>query len=84
MREEEGTILENCGKKGRKARETRRKWSQEQSTVRVIVEKMLAKDKNVYAAFMDFEKAYEKVDWETLWDVLRIYRVGEATEEREQ
>ncbi len=44
--------------------------------MRMIIEKMLAKDKNVYAAFMDLEKAYDRVDWEALWDVLGIYGVG--------
>ncbi len=39
--------------------------------MRMIIEKMLAKD--VYAAFMDLEKAYDRVDWEALWDVLRIW-----------
>ncbi len=42
----------------------------------MIIEKMLAKDKNAYAAFMDLEKAYDRVDWEAFWDVLRIYGVG--------
>ncbi len=42
----------------------------------MMSEKMLAKDKNVYAAFMELEKAYDRVDWEALWDVLRIYGVG--------
>ncbi len=42
----------------------------------MITEKMLAKDKNVYAAFMDLEKAYDRADWEALRDVLRIYGVG--------
>ncbi len=25
---------------------------------------------------MDFEKAYDRVDWLALWEVLRIYGVG--------
>ena len=45
-------------------------------TLRMIVEKMLMKGKKVYAAFMDLEKAYDRVDWEALWDVLRVYEVG--------
>ncbi len=30
----------------------------------------------MYAAFMDLEKAYDRVDWEALWDVLRVHGVG--------
>ena len=45
-------------------------------TLRMIVEKMLAKGKKVYAAFMDLEKAYDRIDWEAMWDVLRVYEVG--------
>ncbi len=30
----------------------------------------------LYAAFMDLEKAYDRVDWLALWEVLRIYGVG--------
>jgi len=40
------------------------------------IENMLAKDKKVYAAFMDSEKADDKVDWEAMWDVLKVYGVG--------
>ncbi len=32
--------------------------------------------KKLYAAFMDLEKAYDRVDWLALWEVLRIYGVG--------
>ncbi len=38
--------------------------------------KILEKRKKLYAAFMDLEKAYDRVDWLTLWEVLRIYGVG--------
>ncbi len=34
----------------------------------MIIEKMLEKDKKVYAVFMDLEKA--------MWDVLKVYGVG--------
>ncbi len=37
---------------------------------------VLRKDKMLYAAFMDLEKAYDRVDREALWSVLRIYGVG--------
>ncbi len=30
----------------------------------------------LYAAFMDLEKAYDRVDREALWNVLYIYGVG--------
>ncbi len=36
----------------------------------------LGKDKKLYAAFMDLEKAYDRVDREALWSVLRIYGVS--------
>ncbi len=41
----------------------------------MITEKILAKDK-VYAAFMDLEKAYDRVDWKAVWDILRVSGVG--------
>ncbi len=44
--------------------------------MRMIIEKMSAKDKNVNAAFMDLGKACDRVDWEALWDGLSIYGVG--------
>ncbi|WP_435362532.1 reverse transcriptase domain-containing protein, partial [Klebsiella pneumoniae] len=43
--------------------------------MRNIVEKHLERGKKVYAAFMDLEKAYDRVDREGLWRVLRIYGV---------
>ena len=45
-------------------------------SVKMLAEKYLAKGKKLYAAFMDLEKAYDKVDWNALWDVLKIYGVG--------
>ncbi len=44
--------------------------------MRMVIIKMLAKDKKVCAAFMDLGKAYDRVDWDTVWDVLKIYGVG--------
>ncbi len=38
--------------------------------------KILEKRKKIYVAFMDLEKAYDRVDWLALWEVLRIYGVG--------
>ena len=31
----------------------------------------------LYEAFMDLEMAYDKVEKESLWNVLKIYGVGE-------
>lgn len=45
-------------------------------TVRQICEKYLAKGKEVYVAFMDLEKAYDRVDREAMWNVMRLYGVG--------
>ncbi len=38
--------------------------------------KIIEKRKKLYAAFTDLEKAYDRVDWLALWEVLRIYGVG--------
>ncbi len=40
-----------------------------------IIEKYLEKGQKLYAAFMDLEKAYDKVDREGIWKVLRMYGV---------
>ena len=44
--------------------------------VRQVCEKYLAKGKDVFWAFMDLEKAYDRVDREALWSVLGMYGVG--------
>ena len=44
--------------------------------VRQIGEKYAAKGKDVYFAFLDLEKAYDRADREAMWKVLRIYGVG--------
>ncbi len=36
----------------------------------------MGKDKKLYAAFMDLEKAHDRVDREAFWNVLYIYVVG--------
>ncbi len=41
-----------------------------------LVEGYLGKDKKLYADFMDLEKAYDTVEREALWSVLRLYGVG--------
>ena len=43
--------------------------------MRQISEKYLAKGKDVYFAFMDLEKAYDRVDRDAMWNVLRLYGV---------
>ena len=45
-------------------------------TVRQICEKYMGVNREVYMAFMDLEKAYDRVDRSALWQVLRIYGVG--------
>ena len=44
--------------------------------VRQICEKYIAKGKDVYFAFLDLEKAYDRVDREAMWKMLRIYGMG--------
>ncbi len=38
--------------------------------------KIPRKDRKLFAAFMDLEKAYDRVDRNGLWDILRVYGVG--------
>ena len=45
-------------------------------TVKEIVEKGQENKCRVYMGFMDLEKAYDKVNREALWLVLRMYDVG--------
>ncbi len=40
------------------------------------VEDYLGNDKKLYAAFMDLEKAYDRIDREALWSVLKVCGVG--------
>ena len=44
--------------------------------VRQICKKYLGKGKDVYFAFLDLEKAYDRVDRDAMWNVLRLYRIG--------
>ncbi len=43
---------------------------------KILVEKYLEKDRKLFVAFMDLEKAYDRVDRKGLWDTLRVYGVG--------
>ena len=44
--------------------------------VRQICEKYLGKGKDVYFAFFDLEKVYDRVDRDTMWNVLRLHEIG--------
>ena len=44
--------------------------------VRQICEKHLGKGKDVCFAFLDLEKAYDRVDRDAMWNVLRVYGIG--------
>ncbi len=44
---------------------------------KMLMEEYLGKDKKLYAAFMDLEKTYDKVNREALWSVLKTCGVGE-------
>ena len=44
--------------------------------VRQVCEKYLAKGKDSFWAFMDLEKAYDRVDRDAMWRMLGIYGVG--------
>ena len=44
--------------------------------VRQLCEKYLGVNKELYMAFMDLGKAYDRMDRDALWQVLRIYGVG--------
>ena len=44
--------------------------------VKQLYEKFLAKGKDLFWAFMDLEKANNRVDRDALWQMLRLYGVG--------
>ncbi len=44
--------------------------------MKMLVEEYLGKDKKLYSAFMDLEKACTRVDRDSLWSVLKIWSVG--------
>ena len=44
--------------------------------VRQICEKYLEKGKDMYFAFLDLEKAYDRVDRDAMWNVLRLYGIA--------
>ncbi len=42
----------------------------------MLVGEYLGRAKKLFSAFMNLEKAYDRVDREVLWSVLKIYGVG--------
>ena len=42
----------------------------------MLAEEYLRKGEKLYTFFMDQEKVYDRVDWEVLWNILKIYDVG--------
>ena len=44
--------------------------------LRQLCEKMMEKEKSVWIVFMDLEKAYDRVDRDELWQMLRIFGFG--------
>ena len=42
---------------------------------KIMVKEYLGDNGKLYAAFMDLEKAYDRVDRKALWNVLKIYVV---------
>ena len=45
------------------------------ATLRIIVEQSIEWNSSLYINFVDYEKAFDSVDRETLWKVLRLYGV---------
>ena len=44
--------------------------------VRQLCEEYLGKGKDVYSAFLDLEKVYDRVDRDAMWNVLRLNGIG--------
>ena len=44
--------------------------------LRQVCEKMKEKGKQAWIAFMDLEKAYDRIDRHAMWQVMRIYGIG--------
>ncbi len=45
-------------------------------SLKITVEKILMKGKKIYAAFINLEKAYDRIHWMAMWNVLKMYGVG--------
>ena len=46
-------------------------------TLKQIGEKSREKKRRLYVSFIDLEKAYDRANREALWQVLRMYNVGD-------
>ena len=44
--------------------------------IKQLDEKVIKKDRHMYAVFVDLEKAYDKVCTEELWEALEIWCVS--------
>ena len=42
------------------------------------MEKAIEKRRELFVAFIDLEKAYDRVNWAKLWEALRQAQVGEG------
>ena len=47
------------------------------ATLRIIVEQCMEFDSSVYIHFVDYEKAFDSLDRDTLWTLLRHYGIPE-------
>ena len=47
------------------------------ATLRVIVEQTIEWQSSLYVCFVDFEKAFDSVDRQSIWNILRHYGVPE-------
>ena len=45
-------------------------------TLRQVCEKYLANGKDVFWAFVNLEQAYDTIDQDGMWQILRVYGVG--------
>ena len=45
--------------------------------MRQLTERFVSKGKSVYVAYMDVEKAYDRIDRNAMWRVLGMYGVSE-------
>ena len=45
------------------------------ATLRIIVEQSIERNSPLYVNFVDYEKAFDSLDRETLWKILRHYGV---------